>query len=378
MAQELFTKSDLAEVAADIRARAKNVTLLFAYNGVGKTRLSMEFKELGKSQGPADTLYFNAFTQDLFWWNNDLPGDTERHLWLNGESRFTEGLKDMDMNARLRPLLERYATFYADVNFAEKRVNFSRDVVVDGNAQRLDFIKVSRGEENIFYWCFFLAVLELAIQGDEAYTWVKYVYVDDPTSSLDDNNTIAIAHHLAVLLKSDDNQVVNENPNDKKVVYKVKAVISTHHALYYNVMCNEFGNGRKLYLRQKGDEYELKTTHDTPFIYHISMIQELQKVIDADKLMTYHFSTLRTILEKAANFHGYKGFDQCITLDDDADGQLLTRMTNLLNHGGYSLFEPAPMGEENKKYFKQIFDNYKKNYKFNREIFEEPVATPLA
>ena len=45
-------------------------------------------------------------------------------------------------------------------------------------------------------------------------------------------------------------------------------------------------------------------------------------------------------------------------------------MVNVLNHGGYSLFEPKEMVEENKKYFKQIFKNFKKNYKFNKNLFE--------
>jgi len=46
--------------------------VLFAYNGTGKTRLSMHFKDQGKTNSPPDTLYYNAFTEDLFYWNNDL------------------------------------------------------------------------------------------------------------------------------------------------------------------------------------------------------------------------------------------------------------------------------------------------------------------
>lgn len=49
--------------------------LVFAHNGVGKTRLSMEFKDLGKQEEKRDTLYFNAFTEDLFDWDNDLNED---------------------------------------------------------------------------------------------------------------------------------------------------------------------------------------------------------------------------------------------------------------------------------------------------------------
>ena len=48
--------------------KSAHVVLLFAYNRTGKTRLSMEFKDIGKRQNnsQADTLFFNAFTEDLF------------------------------------------------------------------------------------------------------------------------------------------------------------------------------------------------------------------------------------------------------------------------------------------------------------------------
>ncbi|GLS26288.1 hypothetical protein [Marinibactrum halimedae] len=42
----------------------KDMVLFFAYNGTGKTRLSMEFKEYGKQNSERDTLYFNAYTED--------------------------------------------------------------------------------------------------------------------------------------------------------------------------------------------------------------------------------------------------------------------------------------------------------------------------
>lgn len=67
----------------------KNYYLLFAYNGTGKTRLSVEFKNLGKRKIPSseettrDTLYYNAFTEDLFYWDNDLEEDTDRRLFFN-------------------------------------------------------------------------------------------------------------------------------------------------------------------------------------------------------------------------------------------------------------------------------------------------------
>ena len=71
------TYADLLELAPDLRAeladRAQRrpnrspFILLYAFNGIGKTRLSTVFKDLGKivdENGEVrsrDTLYFNAF-----------------------------------------------------------------------------------------------------------------------------------------------------------------------------------------------------------------------------------------------------------------------------------------------------------------------------
>ena len=68
--------ADLNALAAHFRAElaTKKYILLYAYNGTGKTRLSTAFKDLGKNGDERDTLYFNAFTEDLFSWHNDLDG----------------------------------------------------------------------------------------------------------------------------------------------------------------------------------------------------------------------------------------------------------------------------------------------------------------
>ena len=77
-------------------------------------------------------------------------------------------------------------------------------MTIEGVSQRIDNIKVSRGEENIFVWCFFLAIMQLVVDKEESYSWVKYIYIDDPISSLDDNNVIAVASHLANLMSDTD------------------------------------------------------------------------------------------------------------------------------------------------------------------------------
>ena len=107
--------ADLHALATHLRQELENkkTILLYAYNGTGKTRLSMAFKDIGKQGGDEqrDTLYFNAFTEDLFHWNNDLEGDADRRLLLNKDSRFFQGLFELEMDNRIRPLLQRYADF---------------------------------------------------------------------------------------------------------------------------------------------------------------------------------------------------------------------------------------------------------------------------
>jgi wobble nucleotide-excising tRNase len=203
-----------------------------------------------------------------------------------------------------------------------------------------------------------LAIAQLAIDKQQRYGWVKYIYVDDPVSSLDDNNTIAIAHHLSQMLKTEGNEI--------------KTIISTHHSLFFNVLCNELKSSQKYFLSKSGSNYVIKDTNDSPFFYHVALIQNIQQAITSDRLFTYHFNVLRTILEKAANFHGFKGFEDCLIVADDDENTLHTRMVNIFNHGSYSLFEPVEMGEDNKNHFKTIFNNFLQNYKFNEALFEAP------
>ena len=337
----------------------KKYIVLFAYNGTGKTRLSVEFKSLGQQlneetgEKTADTLYYNAFTEDLFYWDNDLDNDTERVLKFNKSSRFFNGLKDLDMDNRIRPLLQRYADFDFSINYDDASINFYREE----STQRIDNIKVSRGEENIFIWCFFLAIVQLVIDKAEAYEWVKYIYVDDPISSLDDNNAIAVASHLAALMKGEG----------------VKVIVSSHHTLFFNVLCNEISRAEQLFLQKSKDNatYILKDTTKTPFFHHVALLKELKKASDTGILYTYHFNILRNILEKTASFHGYAHFSSCIRKGDEENEPVYTRVVNLLSHGNYSLFEPKEMVDENKQYFRDILKNFLEDYNFNQRLFEE-------
>ncbi len=369
--------ANLTEIAQHFRKdltgdnrKEKDLILFFAHNATGKTRLSMEFKQAGKTFDDdgnvtsRDTLYFNAFTEDLFSWNNDLQNDTNRTLNLNPDSAFFDGLRELDLDVKIETFFNNYVDIKFDIDYDTSTVAFSRSIVVDGNEQTIENIKISRGEETLFIWCFFLAICQLAIDKDPAYDWVKYIYIDDPISSLDENNAIAIACDLCNLLTSENNQI--------------KTVISTHHSLFFNVLYNEFGRkvkNKRYFLHNKGSNgYVLQDTNDTPFFHHIATLSELKKIAESDKIYTYHFNSLRSILEKTATFFGYDKIDKCI--DGLEDEVLLERALQLFSHGKYSIFDPVEMGDDNKALFKRILNGFLEKYKFDfPNIFNDEIQT---
>ena len=359
------TLKKLAQHIRDVLDGGKKYYLIFAHNGTGKTRLSGVFKNLVKKMDDATgakiegALYYNAFTEDLFYWNNDIDNDTDRWLMFNKSSTFFGGLDGLDIENKIRDLLVRYDNYSFSIKFEEGYITFSRIVKNVRNQEVTENnIKISRGEESIFIWCFFLAVADLAIGGIPEYSWVKYVYVDDPISSLDDNNVVAVACHLAQLLKKGE----------------LKAVISTHHALFFNVMYNELSKGetdiRYLGLHEENGKHFTRSISDTPFFHHVALLQQLKVAVDTGKLYTYHFNVLRNLFEKTAAFHGFDKFYDCIKLGDtDEDVGLYNRMVNLMSHGSYSIFEPKEMVPDNKQIFKEILNKFLEQYNFNETLF---------
>ncbi len=339
--------------------RTKDFVLLFAYNGTGKTRLSMAFKDKGKQGESRDTLYFNAYTEDLFHWDNDLKNDSNRFLLIKSQSNFFNGFKELALESRIASYFQRYTDLDFDIDYNEWKVSFSKRMKnpkyhpKNNEPEYItrENIKVSRGEENIFIWSVFLAICELVIDGDEAYDWVKYIYIDDPISSLDDNNAITIASDLAKLMK--------------KAKDRIKIVVSSHHSLFFNVMSNElkkYAHTNYFLHRNRNDIFILQKTNETPFFHHVAILSELKELSKTGNLNTYHFNSLRSILEKTATFFGYEDFGKC--LDGMKDEVLYTRALNLLSHGKYSVFAPKEMNEDNKKLFSDILNAFLDKYKF--------------
>lgn len=96
----------LAEIAQQLKKGTKKVQLIYAFNGTGKTRLSKEFKKLVDFKNDLESentelankriIYYNAFTEDLFYWDNDLENNTNlkpQILLLNGYLMIKDKIK---------------------------------------------------------------------------------------------------------------------------------------------------------------------------------------------------------------------------------------------------------------------------------------------
>ena len=168
-------------IAQEIRDAKENVILIYAFNGTGKTRLSKEYHQLSRRGDEYTGVFYNAYSEDLFIWNNDkyrLEITASRlsklHQYLGDESAVKEKLK----------------IYQPKYDFRFKYLNDNQEDGIEYiwffNEEDKDTrIKISRGEERIFIWCFFLALFEIE---DFPEAHKDYIFIDDPVSSLDETN----------------------------------------------------------------------------------------------------------------------------------------------------------------------------------------------
>jgi wobble nucleotide-excising tRNase len=296
----------LTQIAQQLKDADKKVQLIYAFNGSGKTRLSREFKELiapknsagGNGDEPeidelsrTKILYYNAFTEDLFYWDNDLDEDTTPKLKIQPNTFTNWVLIDQGQDQNIIANFQHYTDEKLTPHFNEEylkdkkdpksKVNAFSEVTFSyerGNKDRSENIKISKGEESIFIWCIFYSVLEQAINViNVAESWdretdqfdqLEYVFIDDPVSSLDENHLIELAVNLARLIKSSSSNL--------------KFIVSTHSPLFYNVLFNEL-KSKVCYMlvKQKDGTFELKEKYgdsNKSFSYHLYLKNTIGKV----------------------------------------------------------------------------------------------------
>ena len=369
----------------DESGKYTNCALIFAYNGTGKTRLSYDFAHYGREEGASQhALYYNAYTEDLFTWDNDLENNTDHHLIINQDSALIQGLAGFNFSEPLRKYLQVFTDIDFDFHYDSENPDLPDYVVFSKtlNDETFENIKISRGEERLFVWCFFRCIVDQVLEGNSAYKGIEYIYIDDPMSSLDDNNVITFAAQLYNVIRDslrNERRVINSGIGELR---RIKFIISTHHALFFHVMIHGLSNDSKLgqfYLHRAkdSDEVILKSMSDkTPFYYNVAMMSEIQEAIFNDRLYTYHFTIMRSVMEKIAEFFGHRDYryilDGITYKGNDFDepsfskGELVdlySRIVNVFSHQG-QFFSPTLMNEDNKDSIKTLFYHIKKKYHF--------------
>jgi wobble nucleotide-excising tRNase len=370
----------LTEIAQQLKDANKKVQLIYAFNGIGKTRLSRAFKQLiaPKSEAEDGTgqeepselardkiLYYNAFTEDLFYWDNDLALDSDPKMKIQPNSFTDWVLKDQGQDGNIVAAFQRYSSLKLMPLFSEdfRHVTFS---LLTGDSTHSGNLKISKGEESVFIWSVFFALLDQVIEVlnvEEAadretndFDKLEYVFIDDPVSSLDENHLIELAVDLAQLIKSNKSEV--------------KFIITTHNPLFFNVLHNEFGGNKdkNKYRMTRFDDgtYDLiLQPNDAPFSYHLYLKSEIEQAIRSGQLCKYHFNFLRNILEKTSTFLGYTRWGDLLPKTTDGKtNPYETRIINISSHSKHSGEEVADLTEDDKRVLSYLVNELNSVYRF--------------
>lgn len=357
----------LTDIAKKLKESNKKVQLIYAFNGVGKTRLSVEFKNLvspksdydsEENSNPLKVLYYNAFTEDLFYWDNDLEHDQNRVLKIQPNSFTYWLLNEEGKENEIAECFMAYTNAKTTPNFIENfsKVSFSTK---NENGDVIQNIKISKGEESCFIWSVFYTMLTLVLselseseenRSSDKFNNLKYIFIDDPVTSLDENHLIKLAVDLSELIKM--------SPE------RLHFVITTHNPLFFNVLCNELGNAAKYTLRKEEDNtYSLEEQKsDSPFSYHLFLLSEIKKAIDSNSLQKYHFNMFRNILEKVSTFLGVAKWGDLLT--GEAEKNYLTRIVNISSHSKFSSMESINITDEDRDVLKNLMKVMTERYHF--------------
>ena len=325
-------------------------------------------------------LYYNAFTEDLFYWDNDLDGDTERKLCIQPNAFTKSAFEDLGLDLNVITVFQRYTQPNLTPRFNQEYTTKDKagnDVTVPafsevtfslerGTDERTSNLKISKGEESNFIWSVFYCLLDQVIstrnvaeideRETDQFNDLEYIFIDDPVSSLDENHLIQLAVDVADLIKRSDN------------TNGLKFIITTHNPLFFNVLFNELKNKTCYMLKRLEDgSFELDEKNgdsNQSFSYHLYLKQTLEQAIAADKIERYHFTLLRNLYEKTSSFLGYPRWSELLP----GDQQLyFNRIIQFTSHSTLSNEAVAEPSAQEKQTVKLLLEHLRNNYSYWQE-----------
>ena len=369
----------------------KNIILVYAFNGTGKTRLSVAYKDVTKNRngGNHSGVYYNAYSEDLFVWDNDEDNDGANVRLLIQKSSLNQYHALLNEN-KLREKLASYKPkfdfrFSSHNNTAEgiESVQFfvgkdqirepieellladeNGNVITTEDGKTIDVtidkpIKISRGEEQIFIWCFFLTLFDIdGWTGEDKQS--SHFFIDDPVSSLDDHNIFVTVASIMDLIE--------RHYKNRKII------ITTHHIGFFSILFDWIKKGEKAdkyknevqgyILKKNNSAIQFVNPNNDVFLYHLELMQTLKKAIDENALYAYHFALLRQVLENISSFLGVGRFSYVLEQIGYTDTDEIAQIVNIMSHKNVFRYEAKDLVSDNELMFIDIFSRIQNKYNF--------------
>ena len=350
----------ITDIAKQLKKLNENIILIYAFNATGKTRLSVAYKDITKDpkNGQHAGVYYNAFSEDLFVWDNDEEHDGANislRVLPSSLNRFHSFLYEnadsvMDKLAMYSP---KYVFNFIPHDNPEDGISAVKFFINDTEERP---IKISRGEERIFVWCFFLALLE--VDG-----WANkqdaHIFIDDPVSSLDEHNIFVTADSIFECIE--------------KYYLKKRIIVTTHHIGLLSILADRLMKGGKsdrykkltkiFILRNAAEEFSLDSPRSSVFLFHLHLLQILEEA-SRNQLHSHHVVMLRQALENISSFFGVGNIGYTLNQIgvDDPDGAANT--INALSHKDAYYYQSDLMAPAVEAVFRDVFGKLLEKYKF--------------
>lgn len=363
------------DIAKEIRDAKERIVLMYAFNATGKTRLSVAYKDATKGEdGSHAGVYYNAYSEDLFVWQNDTENDESTirlDIRKSSLNRFHSSLSEDDIREKLNRYRPSYRFEFIPHENPEDGILavlfFYEEAAADdpSNISKVP-IKISRGEERIFVWCFFLALFEVEGWADKQ---SSHFFIDDPVSSLDDHNIFITASTLFDLI---------EEHFEKR-----KVIITTHHLGLFSILADWLKKGEKAekfkkramicMLSAKDGGLALERCDNDVFLYHLRLLQALEQAYASNGVKSFHFALLRQVLENVASFLGVSQFSYVLEQIGITDANEVANIINTLSHKKVYYFESDELTPDSKNLFDNVFTKIKRTYNF---VLHAPAPIP--
>ena len=360
---------NLAEIATELKNSDTQIIPVFAFNAVGKTQLSVAYKDATKQQdGTHAGVYYNAYSEDLFVWDNDEENDgagVRLTVLPSTLNQFHASLTEDSVLEKLNAYKPKYRFSFQLHEDVEKGIEAISFFIPDPDLEtEPPSIKISRGEERIFVWCFFLALFEVEGWAD---TQSSHFFIDDPVSSLDDHNIFTTAFTLLDLI---------EDHYEKR-----KIIITTHHIGLYCILKDWLTRGEKaqkfidrndrtkdrakaFVLSNDAGSLSLKKDGKEVMLYHLSILRLLMTAKEENDLRAFHYVLLRQALESIASFLGRANFGAVlghIGIDDPND---VTFIVNMLSHKKFYTYESDLLQDRALELMSLVLDQLQDTFHF--------------